>query len=304
MSLRDLTVLGSSSQVPTRYRNHNAYLLRWDGQGLLFDPGEGTQRQFIFAEIAPTVVNRIFISHFHGDHCLGLAGIFQRLSLDNINHSLHIYFPRSGEVFVERMRYASIYYDRLSVVLHPIHNDGLVDENDSFTVEAHALDHPVDTYGFRITEHDQRRFDKDKLAEASLKGPIVGQLQRDGQVTVDGKTIKLEDVTHIRKGTSFAYILDTRPCDGARFLAKDADLIVMEGTYLHAEEQCAQNYGHMTVKEATTIAKEAGAKKLILTHFSQRYTNLVPLKTEAEETFPGTMFAEDMLRVDIPRNDD
>ncbi len=104
MSVKDLTILGCSSQQPTRKRNHGAYLLRWNGEGLLFDPGEGTQRQFIFANIAPTVVTRIFVSHFHGDHCLGLGSMLMRLNLDKVQHPIHCYYPASGKVYFDRLR--------------------------------------------------------------------------------------------------------------------------------------------------------------------------------------------------------
>ena len=103
MSVRDLTILGCSSQQPTRLRNHGAYLLRWNQEGFLFDPGEGTQRQFIFADIAPPTVTRIFVSHFHGDHCLGLGSMLMRLNLDRVSHPIHCYYPASGEVYFDRL---------------------------------------------------------------------------------------------------------------------------------------------------------------------------------------------------------
>ena len=111
MSQRELIVLGTSSQVPTRYRNHNGYLLRWDGEGVLFDPGEGTQRQMLFAGVAMRDVTRVCITHFHGDHCLGLPGVVQRLSLDNAPHQVPIHFPASGAAYYDRLRHASAFYD-------------------------------------------------------------------------------------------------------------------------------------------------------------------------------------------------
>ena len=116
MSVRELIVLGTASQVPTRYRNHNGYLLRWDDEGFLFDPGEGTQRQMIYSNVASTAITRICITHFHGDHCLGLAGISQRISLDGAPHPVHVYFPRSGQKYCDRLRRASIYHDVATVV--------------------------------------------------------------------------------------------------------------------------------------------------------------------------------------------
>ncbi len=120
MSARELVVLGSSSQVPTRYRNHNGYLLLWDDRGLLFDPGEGTQRQLLLAGVAASRITRILVTHFHGDHCLGLPGILQRLSLDQVPHEVGVHFPGSGEAYFERLRYASIYKQQKTMLSHPV----------------------------------------------------------------------------------------------------------------------------------------------------------------------------------------
>ena len=109
LSLRESAILGCGSQQHTRRRNHNAYLLRWKTEGFLFDPGEATQRQFIFASIAPTAVTRIFVSHFHGDHCLGLGAMILRLNLDKVLHPIHIYYPESGKKYFDNLRYSSIY---------------------------------------------------------------------------------------------------------------------------------------------------------------------------------------------------
>src|SRR5271168_3343897 len=144
MTVKDLTILGSSSQQPTRRRNHGAYLFRWNEEGLLFDPGEGTQRQFIFANVAPTCVNRIFISHFHGDHCLGLGSMLMRLNLDKVNHPVHCYYPASGQVYFERLRHGTIYHQTIQIVEHPIKNEGVVVQDEHFTIEARFLSHGVE----------------------------------------------------------------------------------------------------------------------------------------------------------------
>jgi ribonuclease Z len=152
MSARELVVLGTASQVPTRYRNHNGYLLRWDDEGFLFDPGEGTQRQMIYAEVAATAVTRVCITHFHGDHCLGLAGVSQRISLDGAPHLVHAYYPASGQVFYERLRHASIYHDVGRWQEHPIVADGVIEDAPAFTLSVRALDHGVECFGYRLQE--------------------------------------------------------------------------------------------------------------------------------------------------------
>ena len=134
MTVRDLTVLGCSSQQPTRFRNHGAYLVRWNEEGLLFDPGEGTQRQFIFANIAPTVVTRIFVSHFHGDHCLGLGSILMRLNLDKVQHEIHCYYPAGGKKYFDRLRYGTMYHETIHVVEHPVYAQGVVHDDGKFRI--------------------------------------------------------------------------------------------------------------------------------------------------------------------------
>lgn len=301
MSQRDLTVLGCSSQVPTRHRNHNGYLLRWDGEGLLFDPGEGTQRQFIYANLPPTVVTRVFITHFHGDHCLGMAGMFQRLSLDRVPHPVHLYYPAYGRPYLDRMRRASVYHDQLEVVHHPIEDEGLVEDVGPFRIEARWLDHPVDALGYRIQEPDTRRFLPEKLAEAGVRGPLVGQLRDAGQVEVEGRVVRLEDVSEPRPGASFAFVMDTRVCPGAVEVARDADLLVIESTFLDSEARQAREYGHLTAREAATIARDAGARKVMLAHFSQRYRSLEAFEVQAREVHDDVVVAKDLLTLPFPR---
>ena len=147
MSIRDLTILGCSSQQPTRTRNHGAYLVRWNDEGFLFDPGEGTQRQFIFAGIAPPTVNRIFISHFHGDHCLGFGSMLMRLNLDKVTHPIHCYYPASGKAYFDRLRYGCIYHETITVIEHPVSKEGLVHDDGHFRIEAKFLEHGVKQFG-------------------------------------------------------------------------------------------------------------------------------------------------------------
>ena len=295
MSVRDLTILGCSSQQPTRFRNHGAYLLRWNNEGLLFDPGEGTQRQFIFANIAPTVVSRIFISHFHGDHCLGLGSILMRLNLDNVSHLIHCYYPASGKKYFDRLRYGSIYHERIKVVEHPVSQPGLVEDDGKFRIEAAFLEHGVENIGWRITEANTRKFDDEKLASYGVRGPLVKELQEKGSLTIDGKKVTLEDVSWIRQGDSFAIVIDTLPCQSAIDIARDASLFLCESTYLEEHGELARLHHHLTAAQAANIAKQANAKKLILTHFSARYQNLKPFEQEARAVFPNTYVADDFI---------
>ena len=301
MSVRDLIVLGTSSQQPTRHRNHGAYLFRWNDEGLLFDPGEGTQRQFIFAEIAPPVVTRIFVSHFHGDHCLGLGSILMRLNLDKVTHPIHCYYPASGKKYFDRLRYGTIYHETIQVVEHPVEKAGLVQEDDNFRIEAVFLEHGVDNIGWRVSEKESRKFDKAKLEECGVVGPLVKQLEEEKTLTINGRVISLDDVSTIRPGEAIAVVIDTRVCPQAVAIARNARILLSESTYLEEDADLAKKHFHLTAKDAATIAKEAGAEQLILTHFSARYVSSKLFEEEARRVFPNTFAAEDFKRFPFPK---
>ncbi len=305
MSVRELLALGTGSQVPTRRRNHNGYFLRWDDEGFLFDPGEGTQRQMACGDLPSSAVHRVFVTHFHGDHCLGLAGVIQRLSLDRCDHPVTVHYPASGEEFFHRLRFASIYHPAVDLVPAPVTapDEGLhlVARTDRYAVYAHRLDHPVPTYGYRLEEHPGRRFEADKLRALGVTGPLVGELAREGRVTVAGRAVTLDEVSVPRPGSVFAFVMDTRACPGAVALARDADLVVMEATYTSEHQRLADEYGHATAVDAARTALEAGAHHLAITHFSQRYDGTERHVREALEVFPHVTALDDLTRVAIPR---
>jgi ribonuclease Z len=297
MSIRDLTIFGTSSQQPTRYRNHGAYLIRWNEEGLLFDPGEGTQRQFIFANIAPPCVNRIFISHFHGDHCLGLGSMLMRLNLDKVQHPIHCYYPASGKKYFDRLRYGTLYHEMINVIEHPVEEDGIVEETSKFTIEARFLEHGVDNIGWRIREKDRLKFDKEKLKNYGIQGRDVRKLQEEGSFLVQGREVQLKEVSWIRKGDTIAYVVDTRLCENAFALAKGAKLLICESTYLQDREELAIKHKHLTAKQAASIAKKSNAELLVLTHFSARYLQSEEFAVEAREVFPNVIAAQDLQNI-------
>ncbi len=303
MSVRDIIILGTSSQQPTRTRNHGAYLVRWNDEGLLFDPGEGTQRQFIYANVAPTTVNRIFISHFHGDHCLGLGSMLMRLNLDKVTHPIHCYYPASGKKYFDRLRYGSSYHETITVIEHPVSEAGLVENNEHFKIEATFLEHGIENIGWRITEPDTRKFDEAKLRDFRVYGPSVRELIEKGKVSIQGKEVTLEEVSWIRPGDSIAIVIDTRYCQNAIDIARNARVLLCESTYLETHRDLAYQHFHLTAKQAAMIAKEANAKQLILTHYSARYLNLKEMETEAQAIFPNSFAAEDLRVFPFPKNE-
>ncbi|MFI9598394.1 ribonuclease Z [Streptomyces sp. NPDC052043] len=299
MSARELVVLGTASQVPTRHRNHNGYLLRWDGEGILFDPGEGTQRQMLRAGVAAHDLNRICVTHFHGDHSLGLAGVIQRINLDQVPHGITAHYPRSGKRFFDRLRYATAYRETVELTEAPVDADGVLATTPAYTLEARRLSHPVESFGYRLVEPDGRRMLPERLAAHGIKGPDVGRLQREG--SLDG--VPLEAVSEVRRGQRFAFVMDTRLCEGVHALAEGCDLLVIESTFLDEDERLAVEYGHLTAGQAARVARDAGVRHLVLTHFSQRYTESGDFERQARAAgFDGELtVAYDLLRVSVPK---
>lgn len=293
-------MLGTASQVPTRHRNHNGYLLRWDGEGILFDPGEGTQRQMLRAGVAAHDINRICVTHFHGDHSLGLAGVIQRINLDRVPHDVRAHYPASGQRFFERLRYATAYRETVVLSEEPVSGEGAsLAETEAYSLEARRLSHPVESYGYRVVEPDGRRMLPEKLAEHGIQGPDVGRLQREGRV--NGVTV--EEVSEPRRGQRFAFVMDTRLCEGVYALADGCDMLVIESTFLDEDDQLAKDHGHLTAGQAARVGHEAGVRHLVLTHFSQRYNDHEEFERQARAAgFEGELtIAQDLIRVPLPK---
>ena len=298
--MRELVVLGTASQAPTRYRNHNGYLLRWDRDGILFDPGEGTQRQLLLAGISPWTFGRICITHLHGDHCLGLPGVVQRLSLDRVTHPVEVLYPSSGQVYIDRLLHAAVFDEHVEVRQRPVDGSGVVDPGPPFALLAKRLDHVPDTLGWRLEEPGGHTMLPDLLDAAGIVGPAVGELQRAGSVDIGERRIKIEEMSVERPGQVVAFIMDTRLCDAAFELAAGADLVVCEATFATAQSHLAHRYHHLTAAQAGRIAAEAGARRLVISHFSQRYPDESLLLDEARAEFDDVVAARDFLHVPVP----
>ncbi|SDZ52196.1 RNAse Z [Saccharopolyspora shandongensis] len=302
MSNRELIVLGTASQAPTRSRNHNGYLLRWDGTGLLFDPGEGTQRQMIHARVSAHDIDRICLTHFHGDHCLGVPGVVQRLSLDRVRRPVHAHYPASGAGFFRSLRYASAFDEVVDLQERPIEREGVIATGPFGTLEAVRLDHRIETFGYRLVEPDGRRMVPERLARYGVRGAAVGQLQREQVLRTEAGQVTLEQVSELRPGQRFGFVMDTRLCDGVFAIAEGADLLAIESTFLDEDARLADEYRHLTAAQAARVAAECGVRTLVLTHFSQRYSDPQRFHDEAAAVFDGqVVVAEDLQRIPVPK---
>ncbi|MEV1203356.1 ribonuclease Z [Microbispora rosea] len=308
MSVRELVVLGTSSAVPTRHRNHNGYLLRWDGEGFLFDPGEGTQRQMLHAGVSAHDVTWICVTHFHGDHCLGVPGVVQRIARDKVDHEVRAAYPASGETYWRRLRNASAFADTDVIAPRPVSGEVAEWPSGPVTLTARPLSHPVESYGYRVDEPGGRRMLPGELARRGVRGPMIGELQRHGSLTMpDGSTVTLEQCSAPKPGQSAAFVMDTRMCDGAFALADGVDLLVIESTFLSAESAMAAQYGHLTAAQAGRIAADCGVRRLVLTHFSERYTTADEPRfvDEVRTSYAGDVVtARDLMRVPVPKRAD
>jgi ribonuclease Z len=304
VSNRELVVLGTASQAPTRTRNHNGYFLRWDEAGVLFDPGEGTQRQMLLAGVTAHQVGRICVTHFHGDHCLGLPGVLQRMALDRVTGPVEVAYPASGAELFDRIRHLSLFHDTLALRERRVPAAGAVlADGPAFRLEAQPLSHRVPAVGYRLAEPDGRRMLPAALAARGITGPEAGRLQREGRIDRNGAWTGLDEVSAPRRGQKFAFVMDTRLCDAAFALAADADLLVCESTFADADAALADDYGHLTAGQAGLIAARAGARRLVLTHFSQRYDDagLAQLRRDAAAAYDGEIIlAADLDRIPVP----
>ncbi|MGW5316869.1 ribonuclease Z [Nocardia thailandica] len=294
MSTRELLVLGTAGAVPTRRRNHNGYLLRWDGHGILFDPGEGIQRQMSLAGASATELRWLCVTHFHGDHSLGVPGIVQRLGRDGVPHDVHAVFPAADARYWERLRYATSYHDQPSLVEHPVHGDGETLLGDRFTLTALPLSHSIPTYGYRLAEPDGRTYLPDKLRAHGITGAAVRELSGD----------LLAECTVPRPGQKVAFVMDTRLCDNVFALAAGVDMLVIESTFLDTETDQAAERGHLTARQAGEVARACGVTTLVLTHFSERYREADdPLFLE-QAGFENAILAGDLDRIPLPARRD
>ena len=296
----EITFLGTSSAVPTKHRNHTAITLKAFGEVMLFDCGEGTQRQLIEAKISPMKIDKIFITHYHGDHILGLAGLIQSIGFRGRTKDLDIYGPKGLTKLINAISQLGYFQINYNINIHEI-KSGIILENEKYTVEAIETEHNLTNMAYSICEKKKPKFIRQNAIDLGVPvGPLFGKLQNGESVEVNGKTIKPEQVLGPKRvGKKFTYSGDTRPCEQMIEFAKNSDILIHESTYQEEDKEHAIANCHSTTKEAANIAKEANVKELILTHISTRYSDDEIMKKEAKEVFENTIIAYDYLTVSI-----
>ncbi|WP_086313040.1 ribonuclease Z [Enterococcus sp. 7F3_DIV0205] len=304
----ELQFLGTGAGVPAKHRNVSSIALKLlDERNAvwLFDCGEGTQLQILKSNIRPRKIEKIFITHLHGDHIFGLPGLLSSRSFQGGNEKLEIYGPVGIADFVRTALKVS--QTRLSYELKFIEiKEGIVFSDKQFTVTCKALDHGIASFGYRIVEADHEgELQVDKLAALNIpSGPIYGQIKRGESVELpDGRVINGKDFVGEKKLGRIVTILgDTRKTQNSILLAEKANVLVHESTFNKDEEKMAKAYYHSTSHHAAEVASKAQVDKLILTHISARYLtgDIIQLENEAKEIFPNTKIVKDMEIVEIP----
>lgn len=298
-----LTFLGTAGSVPTAERNPTAMLLSYKNENILIDCGEGVQRQLRKAKINPCKISKILITHWHGDHVLGLPGLLQTLALNEYNKTLKIYGPKGTKQYMDNILKTFSFYGNISLEVNevsPTKNSkkkGFF-ETDSFYLSAMKLKHQnTDCNAYSFNEKDKLKLDKEKLKRKKIpQGPHLEKLKQGKDIFIKGKGYKSKNLTFEEKGKKVSFVLDTSYFSGISNFVENSDLLITESAFSSELEDKAREYGHMTASQAASIAKDSNSKKLFLTHVSQRYSKSLKTKEilkEAKEKFKNTFLVKD-----------
>ncbi len=301
-----VTFLGTGGSLPSPNRNPPAIMVNRKGEGILFDCGEGTQRQMMLARTGLMNVSTILITHFHADHFLGMPGLIQTMSFQDRKDRLEIIGPAEIGKLVKGM--LSYGYFRLDFDIKVTEvNPGDTVKRKEYDITAVGVDHNVPALGYVLQEHERLgRFDREKAVELDVPpGPLFAKLHRGGTVIVDGREVKSEEVVGPpRSGRKLVYSGDTRPCDAILDASREADLLIHDGSFTEELKDWAIESKHSTAFEAATLASKAHAKRLVLTHISSRYSaDAMPILEEGRKVFRNVIVADDLMTLEVPYPD-
>ncbi len=302
-----VTFLGTSAARPTVERNVTSITIAREGETLMFDCGEGTQRQMMRYGVSFTLAD-IFVTHYHADHYLGLAGLLRTFGLQGRTEPMTLYGPAGAEKILGQM--VSLGFERIPFPVEIIEvKPGDKFDRGEYDIVVFRADHGRNAVGYALVEHQRLgRFSPDKAREMGVpEGPLWGKLHRGETVTLDdGTSIGPSDlVGDPRPGRKVVFTGDTKPCKDVVDISLGADLLIHDGTFTSEEEERANDTSHSTARGAAQVALSAGVKKLAITHLSARFsTDFYPLLDEAKEVFPNTVVVRDGMKLEIPFPDE
>ena len=296
--------LGTSGSTPTPQRSLPAIAIRRKGEIILFDCGEGAQRQMIMTKLSFHRKMKIFITHMHGDHVLGLPGLIQTMSLFDRQRKLEIYGPKGLKEFIDVIQRTVQYTLTFPLEIHEIEKPGTICEEGEYAILAEEADHVIPSFAFALVEKPRPgKFYPEKARELGIpEGPLWSKLQKGHSVTLpDGRKIKPSEVVGPpRPGRKIVYSGDTRPCMNVVRLARNADLLIHDATLDDELFDKAYEDGHSTPSQVAEIAKKANVRRLVLTHISARYRSAEKLLEQAKRIFPNVLIAEDFMKIEVP----
>ena len=295
----ELVFLGTSSMVPTKDRNHSAIYVNFKGEGILFDCGEGTQRQIKIAGIKPSSIKKLFISHWHGDHVLGIPGFIETLGHNDYSETLEIYGPKGTSENIKKMLSFFYQISKIKYKVTELDSEQKVGTKD-YEVTPYSLNHAIPCLGYAFKEKDRRRIKSAYLKKKGVEdGPHLRKLQEGKDLEWKGKIVKVDDATSLVSGKKIGFVFDTKLTDNCFKIANEADVLISESTFSSSFEDNAKKFKHLTSVHAGKIAKESNAKLLYLTHFSQRFKDTKEILKEAKKEFKNTFVAEDFMKIKI-----
>lgn len=300
-----VTFLGTAASRPTVGRNVSALLVNREGHVMLFDCGEGTQRQMMRFGTG-FGVHEIFISHLHADHFIGVIGLLRTMALQGREEPIALYGPPGSRDTLARAVHLGVEKVPFAVEITEVEPDARLERN-GFDVVPYATRHGTPSLGYAIVEHQRLgRFNPERARELGVpEGHLFGKLHRGESVEIDGRIVRPEEVVGPpRPGRKVVYTGDTRPCRRTVEVAEGADLLIHEATFGEDERVRARSTYHATAREAAKVARDAGVLRLVLTHVSARYSeDPRALEREARKVFPGTTVAYDGLEIEVPFRD-
>lgn len=293
-----LTMLGTSGSTPTKERGLPSMLVSYEGNSYLFDCGEGTQMQMMKFKTNISKVKCIFLTHLHGDHVIGIAGLIRTMALNNREGELVVFIPKGYESKLSNLLTFDRALIRYKVTIKGV-GSGEVYKGKDFTVRAFKLNHTIATFGYSFAENDRFKFDKERCKSLGIRGKMFSELSDKGRVRVKGKTIMLKQAARRVAGKKIVYASDSRPCASTIAAARNCTVLVHEANYANEQQKLAQERKHSTAQEAAKVAKSAKAGMLILTHISARYRDAGALLKEAQGEFKNSVLGYDGYTIDI-----
>ncbi len=293
-----IVFLGTSASSPTKERNLPSVAVEYEGSTYLFDCGEGTQRQLMQNSISPQKIKAIFITHMHGDHVIGVAGLIRTLALNKRTDPLEIFVPEGEEKKLMPLITFDKAFINYKIIIKGV-RAGVAMKGRGFSVHAFKLMHSVPTYGYSFQEEGRVRFDHEKCKKLGIKGSMYSEIEKKGRIRVEGKAVSLKSVAKELKGRKIVYATDTRPTKTTSKISENAELLIHEATYADEFQELAKQRLHSTASEAAEVAKRGKAKMLIIFHMSARYKSPSALLKEARKVFKNTEAAYDGMVITL-----